>query len=153
MTDATKSSTGTIIPKYLILDTEQEFQELQYVTRLLPLSMIPIEDGDVYRMIMTCLVRKENAKYELEFMGLDFTQHLMDLGYGDVSKCVGDHVVALGNQVFRCLDNAGAYHNGYLVYCYTHDLQGDLVVERYTAADLAAAADLTLPPPWEDDDE
>jgi hypothetical protein len=131
------SQAGQIIPKYLIFDTEREYRELSYLTHLLPLGMVAIGDGNIYRMILDCLHSERDAEYELEFMGLDYAQQMNNLGYGRIGQVTMNQLVALGRKVFQNLKSIGAYHNGYLIYCYHDDCAGDLTVVRYSAADLA----------------
>jgi hypothetical protein len=96
----------------------------------------PVEEGEVFRLIMECLVYEEHALKELEIMGLDLSTMMIEGGVAEYSDDLVRGIVRLGQYVFTQLQNLKAYYHGYLPYCYHDDLAGDLVLHKYTHEDL-----------------
>jgi hypothetical protein len=120
-----------MIPRYLILDSSDDYRYLEMLTQY-----HPVEDGEAFRVILECLTYENNALHELDIMGLDVATMMLEGGHGELSAFLSAAMVRAGHRLFRKLQAINAYYNGYLVYTYHHDLEGDLVLESLTEDDL-----------------
>lgn len=137
MTELPQPSYGGSTPfSFLILDTDAEHRSLEWLSPLLYMARREMEEVDLYKPILECLQIDRNAEHELEILALEYGAELAGMGYKGRSNETAQQIVTLGRKIHRTLKDVGAYHNGYLLYCYHSINGGDLVVERLRSTDL-----------------
>lgn len=120
-----------MIPQYLILNSEQDSREVGLLTQY-----FPVEDGEVFTNILECIGFNEYADLKLEAHAWDIQTMLIDAGCGEFAEPMARLVLKLGRNILTQLRQLNAYHNGYLIYCYHQDLNGDLVLRALEYDDL-----------------
>ncbi len=125
-----KMNTSTI-PTYLILDTEDDTRKLGWLTQYLP-----VEEGEVFRVILDCLRYEASAQGELALMMSEIETSMFDRGHEQYAVNTVKMMADLGQKIFTNLKSLGAYHNGYLIYSFHEDLHGDLVLEKFHPEDF-----------------
>ena len=122
---------ASTIPEFLILSSENEARELGFLTRY-----FPVEDGEVFRNILECIIYDQSAEHELEVHRRDIETMMVEMGYGLYAESMANLVYRLGKVVLEQLRSFGAYYRGYLPYCYYQDMNGDLVLRALESEDL-----------------
>lgn len=122
---------ASTIPELLILDSEDESRQLGFLTQY-----FPVEEGEVFRNILECFAFQQNALHELEVWAADMAAMMIHGGHAEYADNMAYFITKLGRKIFDQLTEYGAYHNGYLLYSYHQDLNGDLVLKALEHHDL-----------------
>lgn len=122
---------ASTIPEYLILDSEQESRHVGFLTQY-----FPVEEGEVFRNILECIAYESSAVHELEVMAVDMVTMMIEGGHGAYADNMSHLIMILGRKIFDQLRSLKAYHNGYLLYCFHQDMNGDLVLRALEHGDL-----------------
>lgn len=122
---------ASTIPEFLILDSEEESRHLGYL-----IQNFHMEEGDIFRSILECISYERNADAELEVWRREFAKMMTSAGFAEVAENSAHLVMNLGRKIFDQLRLYKAYHNGYLIYCYHQDMNGDLVLRALEHGDL-----------------
>lgn len=120
-----------MIPEFLILNSEKEATELALLTQYLP-----VQEGEVFRNILECIGYDRDADLQLEVHARDVETMMIEGGHGDYAEWTSRLILKLGREILGQLRKLKAYHNGYLIYCYHQDLNGDLVLRALEHDDL-----------------
>lgn len=125
------------LPEWIIIDVDHFNLGLQRSLAAARLGMIPIGDGDVYRLIFDEIYSDDaSTESRLEVMVLDVLDEMMRVNDQAISMIVADIVRQLGFYIYEEAKRHRLYHKGALMWRYDHvDAHGSaLYLQLHEAA-------------------
>lgn len=119
------------LPEYVILDVDHSHRIYESRLASLVLGMIPIDDGDVYKMILTTLQRDEDVGVEIDALGIDILEELYRINPYEISLETTQSVRQLAHHIHQqCLLHR-LYHAHRLNYGYFRHDGGQLILRKH----------------------
>lgn len=107
------------MPEYVVLDLERENRVYEQCLEATTLNMVPIEDGDIYRMLLDLIqIDRGDLEQELDMFALEALEELARVNDYPVALRLTNAVRDVGYRIYQQCRHHRLYYQQQLCYGY-----------------------------------
>lgn len=106
------------LPEYIVLDIERENRVYEACLEATTLNMVPIEDGDIYRMVIDLMQVDRDVERELDMFAFDALEELVKVNDYHVALNLTNAVRAVAYRIYQQCSHHRLYYQHQLCYGY-----------------------------------